>query len=624
MTPAPSNSRSRHYDGIRAADSIVAKAVGVSELAQAARIETLQRKFLEVEWNKLAREAVKGAKDELGKRSGPITKEDQDRALAAVNRAMAKWAGRVTPRHLADVGEIYELAHIAAARKGLGYTDAPMDFTTAKRPVEKAATPTIKPNFDLVDKKALAALKKRQQIWIGDHYGDNVERSVKNSVRDSMKVGAGRAVAGKALGKGLAKTLGRVEVPKGFHGSNASYFEGLAAHSATQARVTAQLNAFNRLGYTMYEVVNPQDHRTCSRCQAMDGHVFYVKDGMAQLERMAGATSPAAAKKANPYLTRSDAKTLAGGPKGNPKSTRGLARRGNALPPYHYKCRCNVDVTPNAVPPDEVQPKGGVVSIPSKPLAPRPPSPVAYTPPKPEALRPDLKKIEGTWREGMKTGKYSGARSRMESSLKKHFGITQRSTMPKTPLKVLPTKRMPKELGWRSFGGDMALRQDVARRLPNGLKNMGKGLTAGAKDVKVLVHECIHGANRTFSAAYVRGGAVITEVSTEVTARRVVFDSLGMTQKSALFDAAPLGTLYQSQIDDVFQAVAKGTGWAPTRAAQEIERASHLMNTKVATSAHSARAACDDFVKLMPGSAELTATQRTNLAKKLALMHKDW
>ena len=625
MTPISAGSRL--CEGVRAIDSIVAKSIGVSELARAARIETLQRKFLESEWDKLARQAMKTARAELRKRDGPITVEDQDRVVAVVGRTMAQWAGRVTDRHLKDLREIYELAHIAAARKALGYTDARMDFTTPKRSVEKAEAPAIKPSFDTLDRRALAALEKRQKIWIGKHYDDNVERQVRSSVRTSMPKGIGRIAAGKALDEDLARTLGRVRIPKGFNGSNASYFEGLAAHAATQARASAQLNVFRRTGYTMYEIVNPQDHRTCERCQAMDGHVFYVKDGMTQLSRLARTSTPEGVKRAAPYLSRQRARTMTTGPKGTPKSTRGLARLGIVMSPFHFKCRCNMDVTPDAEPPnpEDIPIKGNAVSVPKKPLMPRVPSEIPLKAPDHETLKPDIAKAIKGWGKAEKTGDYKAVRRHVEGMLKKHWGVTQYRGGGRTvrKMELLPKYKLPKFAGYHDWRGLIVLREDIAEKVLEGFITVRvKGTpTAG---LNTLIHEVIHGADRMRSAAYAGGGAVITEVSTELLSRKIAFELSGDTIGNPVF-AQAFSRAYQRHIRNVRQVLSEVTDWPLKRIDSEMIRASHLMHTgKAGMATRSPNALVKKWVRNLPGHEDLTATQRNQITKAISTMEKDW
>lgn len=623
------------HDGLRATDALVAKALGISELSQAAKIETRSRDLLSAEWDKLADQAVRTALAELKKGKGDVTDAEIDRIERVVARTMEQWPGRVTERYLKSLDEIYELAHIAAARKAYGLTNAKMDFST---PIQKAElAPVIKPSFDTVDKNALKALKKRQTIWIGNHYSDNVSRTVRETVRSTViENGRDRAAAGLALRSAMHNTLGKVDIPRGFQGSSYSYFEGLAAHGATTARVQSQLNVFKRTGYTKYEVVNPQDHRTCAICQRLDGHVFYVQDGMEQMSKLSAAKTPDAVKSANPYLTRKDSAKLASGPKGSVKSTRGLVARGNAMPPYHYKCRCNIDVIDKEEPPVPEEPtkpvkpgKPPTIRVPKKPLAPRPESAIPLRPESHAALKKDMTGLSNTWTKAWEGDRdFKKFRKETEAFLQKHWGISKfagRSTSRVASKEMLidhGTLLRKNHAGHHAWDGLVVVRASRAEQIGDGLANamIQRGVSDAQPGLKTVIHEFIHGADRMTAAAYVRGGAVVTEATTELAARRVVLDMRGKFGKRAATSFPNTGS-YSKEIKDVHFHVKYITNWDDKRVMAEVERASVLMHSKATKEvAKSARGVTYNFVENLPGKAELTQAQQIHLAARLEQM----
>jgi hypothetical protein len=637
------------HDGLRAVDDLVAKALGIGELAQAAKIETRQREFLSAQWKKTSQEAVKAALAMLRSRSGPITAADIGRVTSAVDRAMAAWPKRVTSRHIADLKQIYELAHLAAAKKGLGFTRAKMDYSTATFPVQKAAPSpyVIKPSFNTVDREAVRALTQRQQAWIGEHYAQNVQDAVGQSVKGSLIAGTGREVAGRALKQDLENTLSQVKTPDGFNGSEDSYFEGLAAHSATQARVFSQLNTFDRLGYTTYEIVNPNDHRTCERCQAMDGHVFTVQEGMARLNALSKATTLEAAKKASPYITRSEAAAVAKLPKGNLASSRGLAARGNVMPPFHFKCRCNLDVvSESTAPPIEIiapveppkprtpqtpriprtpkaKPKT-VVTVPKEPLPPRSPEP-SPVPDKVDiaALRQEIPGLRGAWARASDTGDYKDARKKLEEYMKKYWGISQNpSRLYGAKSYDVTVKEKMRGLNgfFEHYRGIITLRGGIAR----GVNSDFKQLTAGLRPthgLRTLIHEITHGANRCTSGVSTSGaGLVLNESITELTARRIAFD-MAKHPEAAAVDYGFSGS-YPRYIKAVRDSVERGTSWKSAQAGREIERAALKMNTTATPMASTKEEYARSFVKALPSASTLTEDQVEATVKELLKMRK--
>jgi SPP1 gp7 family putative phage head morphogenesis protein len=155
-----------------------------------------------------------------------------------------------------------------------------------------------------------------------------------------MIKGIGHDKAAKIIRDAVSKTLGKVVVPDGFSGSDAKYFEGIAANVSTNARVRGQIRSFSDIGITKYEIVNPMDSRTTPICRTMNGKVFEVKEANKQIARTAEAKTPADVKTAHPWLGAEKVKSIFS--KGG---TKGLAKAGLALPPYHFRCRSTVDVS---------------------------------------------------------------------------------------------------------------------------------------------------------------------------------------------------------------------------------------------------------------------------------------
>ena len=71
-------------------------------------------------------------------------------------------------------------------------------------------------------------------------------------------------------------------------------------------------------------------------CAALRGTVFETEDGIRQIQKELAATSPEEIKNVHPW-TAPDTSLI-----GNSK---GLADAGFSLPPYHYRCRCTIDVS---------------------------------------------------------------------------------------------------------------------------------------------------------------------------------------------------------------------------------------------------------------------------------------
>jgi hypothetical protein len=378
-----------------AADELVAKALGLSEVSQMAHLESKAFQYLMAEWNAYAERATRAGVDALVSGSGPITENDVQAVMAAIDGVMDGWADEVLPQFTTDVENIYRLARAAGFKKAIGVTDGPLTYTLAPVPAEQAvqkAMPkgsklaSVLPAFDVVDVQAIEALKSHQVFWIGKHYQNDLSKSIGSTVRNTiMQMGGTRKQAGAAMSATVGLKFKEVETPTGWKGTSKQYFEGLTANAATVARVHGQMKSFKEVGVTHYTISNPGDERTCPVCSQMDGMTWSVKEAQEQLDKELSATSPDAVRAAHPWLSPNQIKTLAPVPG---KSTGALGEKGQRVPPYHFKCRCAVDIESESVfkpyTDDEIK---ELVPPPPPPPPPVTPPP---TPPKPPPPPPPL------------------------------------------------------------------------------------------------------------------------------------------------------------------------------------------------------------------------------------------
>lgn len=332
------------YDGLRASDEAVAKALGLSEVAQIARTEGRMRQFMLAQWMAYARRAVSraAALARAGKPAKTIS--------ATVRREMRQFPSAVLPRTTKELDKIYRLARTAGWKKATGQTKASLSYDTPNLTEIIKATPkagfAINPSFTVVDEAAVAALQEQQVFWLGQLYGEQVAEGISTTVSEAMiEAGASRRVAGNLIQERLTEQLGHIRTPGGFHGSAAQYFEGVAANAATHARAFGQLTSMDEVGFTTYYVTNPSDSRTCPVCNHVDGKVFTVSQGKKQMEAVLDADSPDAVKAVHPWLSIKAIEKISPNPgKQSLADSKALAGAGQALPPYHFRCRCAVDV----------------------------------------------------------------------------------------------------------------------------------------------------------------------------------------------------------------------------------------------------------------------------------------
>jgi hypothetical protein len=313
-----------------------------------ARAEINLRDYLTMKWQARAKQAARTAGDMVAQ-GQPLMM-----TFGVVDGIMAKFAADVRLRFQADLGRFYKLGRVAAWKKASGRTSASLAYqvpgsSELDRPrVKKAIKPrtdvSITPSFNVVDEKAVSDLQNDQMIWIGTHYDDHVREVLREVVGPEVVAGHGAVSAGKAVRAAYDKALTYVKLPNGAIGREKSYFEGLAANTATNARVRGSIQSFSELGIVTYEIVNPMDDRTTEFCAWMNGKQFSVADAEAHIRLLSGATSPEFVKKYHPWLSLSQLKQISSGP-GNvsDEESSALAAAGLPLPPYHFRCRTTVD-----------------------------------------------------------------------------------------------------------------------------------------------------------------------------------------------------------------------------------------------------------------------------------------
>lgn len=323
------------YAYVYTTDEMVSKALGLTEIARIARHELRLGEYLLSKWRVRAKEASTLAGQAVAQ-GGTV-----DAACAIVDTTMAKWAKDVRVPYANTLASVYKLARAAGHKKATGRTKASLQYVLPEQLVQKAKAPAKTPEvamaFDLQDTKAIAALQQQEMMWIGEHYGANVASSIRDGVAPAM-AGLGRAEAGRAVARVVSERLKDIRVPGGWNGSDAAYFEGLAANAVTNARVQGQLESFARVKVVAYQIVNPMDSRTTPICEAMNGTIIKVSDGMGQLGKLRGAKSPEDVKSAHPWVSSKVAAAAKG------KGSKALAAAGLAFPPYHFRCRSTVDI----------------------------------------------------------------------------------------------------------------------------------------------------------------------------------------------------------------------------------------------------------------------------------------
>jgi len=310
-------------------DSILSKVASVSAVAQTRRIEAKLRQYFLAKWNVLRREAAEKAARLARDGKSP------EAIASAVRNIMDEWSSEVRRQLTEDMARIYRLGReslwVKAQRMGA-------------QPVEKAAKKIVlSPVFDQADRQAIRAIQNQQLFWISEV--DGYQKEIASKIRDVaesviLEGGGDRIFAGKELREEIDRVLGYISTPSGYNGSVESYFEGLAASASTTARTQGQIRSLQDLEVTSYVVVNPDDERTCPICSEMNGKSFTVEMAGEMADDELSADTPDEVKEAHPFVDLADVKGL---------DSEELASKGIIMPPFHFKCRCNVDIDSSSI-----------------------------------------------------------------------------------------------------------------------------------------------------------------------------------------------------------------------------------------------------------------------------------
>lgn len=327
-------------------DIAVAKALRVPEVAQIARIEKTLREYLNKRWEDQGARAIKRAAGRL-KGSRKFTKTDAKRFSKSMSVGMESWATSVVPKVGSELERVYRLARLAGAKRALGRIKSPLTYDTPHIPIKKADPPEVFviARFDLVDREAVDGLKGQQAMWIGRHYDAIVREKIDEASLLMVEQGVPRKEAGEALARSAHKILRISDPVARYVGTSSQYFEGVVANAVTTARVHGQMRSFAAAEVEEYEITNPLDERTCKVCGHMDGKRFPISDGLKTMEAELDAKKPDDVRAAHPWL--SVARMTKISPKSGHTSRRdsaALSRAGFNLPPFHFRCRCTVDI----------------------------------------------------------------------------------------------------------------------------------------------------------------------------------------------------------------------------------------------------------------------------------------
>jgi len=192
--------------------------------------------------------------------------------------------------------------------------------------------------FAYPDEVAIDRINKMQNLFIRNHYNDDVTKQVKKVIVETID--NNRTLNTKQIANELRKNLKDIEKQKG-------YFETVVSQVLNNARSYSNMRFYSEADIMEYEVVAVMDESTTVQCQFMNGQVLSVPVTLNRYKLYDEAKSIDEVKQVNPWIS---AKSIDGeailsvNGKVIDRNMTGadLQNLGLSAPPYHARCRTTV------------------------------------------------------------------------------------------------------------------------------------------------------------------------------------------------------------------------------------------------------------------------------------------
>ena len=180
--------------------------------------------------------------------------------------------GELTPREIKGIANDTE-AMLLKASEMFSTGLAPTVGEHAARVYENVRTikGTIGVDFSLVDKKAIAWMKKDPAVWVKKHFADDVTARVKTISAHALKEGWGRVELASVMEAALQNQV-----------AGYGYWEVLAAANLNRSRTWSAYESMVEQGVAKSTWLSAGDERQCPVCADLDGTVFSVATAVDQ------------------------------------------------------------------------------------------------------------------------------------------------------------------------------------------------------------------------------------------------------------------------------------------------------------------------------------------------------
>lgn len=292
--------------------------------------------------------------------TGELTASKIDGAFRAMTRDALRFGN--SPELEAEIRDAMRDAYIVGAIY-IAERDAQIR-RRGKRPaqpssirVNKAGPAEIVAGFNLslADEKAIRELGNTGVLWFRDVNGaPYFDATAQKAIRDDALELVARGKDAGQVAKQLADKAEAMHGVGRFADRGRTYWGGVAEHAATTAGIRGQLSQLVSLGWERYEIINPMDERTTDICQYMNGKTVFVSAGVAEVNAVAGETTPDGVRSVKPFVPGGSSQAVidvlgrgaprAGAGDFSASQSQQLSRAGFAAPPYHFRCRSWVDI----------------------------------------------------------------------------------------------------------------------------------------------------------------------------------------------------------------------------------------------------------------------------------------